>query len=447
MRRAMVTVCVAITTLAVLPLCLAAPAAAAAPMLTLEQALRTALERNRVYRMAEADARVAANNVSLGAAGLLPKADLTGAYNENFNDTRQERVTAGATTVEEVDGAKSTAATAGVGASWTIFEGFSSLAALARLRTLEEVSRLRQEQARQDLAAQVIVGYGDAARQRRTLAALDSAVDLSRERVKITEGKYRLGSASKLEMLQARLDLNSDLSAQLRQRVTLGTAKRTLNRVMARADTADFEVADSIALGSLPGLPALKQAALEGNPAFLLAAQGKRLAAIGFREYAGQLFPKLGVSLGYNYGLSESEVGIVRRNEALGWTYGVNLRFNIFDGFAVNRDYRNLRIISDRAGLLYEEAKARVEADMAEAHAAYQAGLEVIGLERDNLQLARENVAISMERLRLGTIASLELRVAQENFVAAETRLVTARFEGKRAETELLRLAARLVPR
>ena len=56
----------------------------------------------------------------------------------------------------------------------------------------------------------------------------------------------------------------------------------------------------------------------------------------------------------------------------------------------------------------------------------------------------RENAAIARERLRLGTIVPLELRAAQEKYLDAENRLVSARYEAKRGETELLRLAARL---
>ncbi|MEO6098383.1 MAG: TolC family protein, partial [Fibrobacteria bacterium] len=127
-----------------------------------------------------------------------------------------------------------------------------------------------------------------------------------------------------------------------------------------------------------------------------------------------------------------------------GPTYGINVKMNLFDGFSLPDDYRNAKRAVAKAGLLYEDARAGVDASLAEARAAFDASLEVLALETANLALARENVGIGMERLRLGTIASLELRAAQEKFVSAETRLVAARFESKRAETELLRLAGRL---
>lgn len=44
-------------------------------------------------------------------------------------------------------------------------------------------------------------------------------------------------------------------------------------------------------------------------------------------------------------------------------------------------------------------------------------------------------------------ITSVELREVQEQFIQAESRLFTARFEAKWAEVELLRLSGKLLGR
>jgi outer membrane protein len=419
-----------------------APPSAAAEKLSLSDALKTALDSNRTYRAAVLDARSASDAVSLGEAGFLPKVDASASYTKSINDTRQERLNTPAPEVKQ--GAESTSKLAGVTGTWTIFDGLASLAAYKRLSATAALADERREQARQNLAASVILFYVDVVRQRTILAALDSAVALSEERVKITKGKYGFGSVSKLELLQAQLDLNEDLSARLKQAVALGNAKRNLNRLLSRDDSTAYDVEDSIALDAPPPFEGLRSAALEGSPAVRQAVLSQQLASAGYREYLGHLLPQVGLSLGYNYSLTESQAGLVQSNQAFGPTYGINVKLNLFDGFSLPDDYRNAKRAVAKAGLLYEDARAGVDASLAEARAAYEASLEVLALETSNLALARENVGIGMERLRLGTIASLELRAAQEKFVSAETRLVAARFESKRAETELLRLAGRL---
>ena len=67
----------------------------------------------------------------------------------------------------------------------------------------------------------------------------------------------------------------------------------------------------------------------------------------------------------------------------------------------------------------------------------------------DNLKkailLAKENVYIASERLRLGVTTYVELIITQKSLEDAYTRLIAARYDSKVAETELLRLKGDLV--
>jgi outer membrane protein TolC len=63
-----------------------------------------------------------------------------------------------------------------------------------------------------------------------------------------------------------------------------------------------------------------------------------------------------------------------------------------------------------------------------------------VQLERDNLRIARSASDIALEKFRLGSMSSLDLRQVQQNYIRAESRLITALADAKRAEIELLRL-------
>jgi outer membrane protein len=69
----------------------------------------------------------------------------------------------------------------------------------------------------------------------------------------------------------------------------------------------------------------------------------------------------------------------------------------------------------------------------------------LLELEEENIQLAKENVAIALERFRQGVSTNLELREAQRSLEEAYNRLISARYNTKVAETELLRLKGELV--
>ena len=75
----------------------------------------------------------------------------------------------------------------------------------------------------------------------------------------------------------------------------------------------------------------------------------------------------------------------------------------------------------------------------------YTTSLDLINIERQNLGVAKENENIALDRYTLGNSTPLELREAQINAVAAESRLINAAFSTKLAEIELLRLSGRLI--
>jgi outer membrane protein TolC len=59
--------------------------------------------------------------------------------------------------------------------------------------------------------------------------------------------------------------------------------------------------------------------------------------------------------------------------------------------------------------------------------------------------LAKENVFIALESFKRGVNTFIELRTAQQSLAEAYSRLITARYNAKLAETELLRLNGSLL--
>jgi len=67
---------------------------------------------------------------------------------------------------------------------------------------------------------------------------------------------------------------------------------------------------------------------------------------------------------------------------------------------------------------------------------------KLLEIETENKALAKENFEISLERLRLGQTNSLEVHLAQEQYVLSCTRLVNFQYNLKIAETKLKQLVA-----
>jgi outer membrane protein TolC len=71
--------------------------------------------------------------------------------------------------------------------------------------------------------------------------------------------------------------------------------------------------------------------------------------------------------------------------------------------------------------------------------------LEILKLEEENVSVAKENVDLAIEQMRLGTISPIEFRDVQKNYVEAQSRLSGAKYNAKVSESDLLKQSGQLL--
>jgi len=239
------------------------------------------------------------------------------------------------------------------------------------------------------------------------------------------------------------VDLNSDMNTLLKQEIELKNAKVNLNLLLGRNPDIDFDITDTIKIQNL-SLEDLLLKANENNRSILIARKNKNLARLNLSSVRAKLFPRVDFFVGYNFIRSQSQAGFIALNQNLGLNYGISLSFNLFDGFNTVREHENARVELLSSEVKYEQVKSNVEAQILKLYETYTTSLKLIELEKENLEIARENVEIAMERYRLGILTPLELREAQKAYIDAESRLISALYQAKVAETNLLKLTGQL---
>ena len=75
---------------------------------------------------------------------------------------------------------------------------------------------------------------------------------------------------------------------------------------------------------------------------------------------------------------------------------------------------------------------------------AYRNNLELITLEKENLEVAKEYYSIAIERYKLEDLSGIELREAQNSLLGAEERLLQAQFNTKLCEISLLQISGQI---
>ena len=410
--------------------------------LTLQQAIEIGLRNNYSIIVAENEAMISENNASLGNAGFLPTIDATAGSNKSIFDTRQEFANG---TSSERDGAETTSQNAAVNLNWTVFDGFNMFTSLKQFNTLRDIDDINAKIAVENTVADIIAVYSNIIQQQQLLTAFGEAIKISQERSSIAEGKYNIGSGSRLEWNRAKVDLIADSSAYLRQEVILADARTDLNRLLALNISTRFTITDTIGIDANFAFDNVRQTTLQQNNLLQLAQKNIRLAQLSLNGVRSEWLPEVRLNVGYDYSRSESDAGFFLFNRNRRFNYGATLSWNLFDGFNTRRESQNTRLDIENRELEYQDIQTLVDADLAKTFKRYEVSLTVVKLEDENVQLARQNVEIALQQFRLGAITSVDLREVQNNFVDSETRFIAAQLTAKLAETELLRLSGQLV--
>ncbi|MEO9884907.1 MAG: TolC family protein [Balneola sp.] len=414
--------------------------------LRIEEAIQKGLEKNFAIRIAKNEARIASNNNSLGNAGFLPVVTADGTISKRIEDNETQYST---NTIPDRNdkGAETTNYNYGIDATWTVFDGLTMFATKDRLSLEADIG---DEQARleiENLLADLISAYYQIVAQQKAQIVLQNTVQISEERIRIAETKKDLGSGSEYDLLQARADYNADRAALIRSGTTLKQSKIIVNQILSDTSFDDFNVESKIEMGEIMSLKVLLEKANEENKSLMITRLNERVASKEIDELKGDWFPQVDVNGGYGYNKTETSTGFVDFSKTSGFNYGITARINLFDGFNKNRRTQNAQIRLKNQQLEYEDLRLAINSETQQVYEQYIDALSLIELEQENLQYTKQSQEIALERFRLGTINSVELREAQLSLLNAENRLILAQIEAKNAETELLRLSGDLLRR
>ncbi|MDR1372859.1 MAG: TolC family protein [Dysgonamonadaceae bacterium] len=407
----------------------------------LQRCLEAGLQKNYDIRIIRNEERISANNVSWGNVGFLPSLDLNVGYSGDLDNRINQKYTGGET--DKNKDILNQGANVGLNLAWTVFDGLQMQTNYERLKQFHEAGELNTKLVIENWIAGFVAEYYNYVHHNLQLANLRYAVLLSKERMRIAAEKYNIGSDSRLDMLQAKVDFNADSSNLIKQYEVVYKSGVNLNRMMAADDVSQkIVVSDSIiALNSSLDEEILRQSMLRSNYNLLLSAKNRTVSELDYRALKGRNYPYIKFNAGYGYTLNTYGSGSLERMENLGLTYGFTLGFNIFDGMNRNREQKNARITIENRLLQYEQLEQSLQADLAQMLMAYRNNLDLIQLERENLQSARENYEIAIERYRLGTLSGIELREAQNSLLNAEERLLQAEFNTKICEISLMQIS------
>ncbi len=415
-------------------------------MLSLQEAIATALQNNYDIQLSKNDSLVAALDYSYRNAVFLPVLNANASTTWNNNNQRQ---TLADGSKRQQNGIRSHNSAASLALNWTLFDGLKMFATRDKAAELITLGALGVKDQVVNTVAGVINTYYNIVRQKQQLKAVEEQISLNEERVKLAQYKLDIGTGIKPDLLQSKVDLNAQKALKLQQQTLIEQLKEQLNQSMNVTTGTAIEVSDSIPLNTSIGLGDIQIDIEKTNPALLIAQKNIDISKLTLKETKADLWPTLQFNSAYNYSRTDNKTVInpfsPLFNQQNGLNYGFTAAIPIFNRFNTKRLIRQAQLNINYQQLFFENQRSLLNLSVVNGFKNYEQQKKALALEEDNIVLARENVDIVFQTYRLGAATLVQLREAQISLSDAYNRLIAARYNTKLAETELMRLKGDLV--
>lgn len=400
-----------------------------------------ALKNNYDIEIARNNVRIAADQNTMGAAGMLPRLDLNASGNKASNDTRQ-KFSSGLEVNQK--GVQSETVAAGAYLSWTVFDGLKMFATKERLRLLEQQSELSLRLQVETTIEEVTLNYYQVVKQQQLIKGIEAAMAVSDERIKIADKKLTLGSGSNVELLQAKLDRNALRSDWIAQHYLLNEFKNNLMMLLReQADTA-YTVDTNFEFAAILSMERIRAMAEQGNTGIAIADKNVHISEQVVKELRSQTLPKLTLNSNYLFSRNSNAAGFSLLNRNAGLNYGFTFSWNIFNGFTTRNQINVARVQVENARFRADQTRLQTQSALQSAYMRWNGDQQILRLEEENMKLAEQSLFIATERERIGLGNYLETKQSQSSFQDALTRLVNARFNLKQSEMALRRISGTL---
>lgn len=410
--------------------------------LSLDEAIRIALANNYSVQITKLQSDINSNNVTSANAGMLPRFDVGGGMQYSFN-SQNTILSFGEPIIVTGNITKNLNANATL--NWTIFDGFGMFVRYDKLNSLKEKSEVELQIAMESMIRNLVNIYYNAVRQKENIDILEGNLDLTLDRFKRTENKVEFGAVSSVQLLNARVDLNSDSTDLLQAELQQNNDKLMINFILGNKYNENYELITEVSFIELPPLDELIKKAKSLNTSINKAIKDREISEYDKKLVVSSLYPKINLSGGYTYSKQEADQGLFLVNENEGMNGLVNFQWDLFNVSQSKRILENAELMIEIMNISISSIEAQVEMNIRNAYDNYSRRMQILRMEERNLTIAEENYERTKEQFEYGSVTNIELRQAQLNLLRNKQRINNSRYLAKTAETELLLLSGQIL--
>jgi outer membrane protein len=420
-------VVIAVTLLLSVPL---AGRTARAEQLNLEKCLKIALDVSPAVGISREQLSSSRTGVMQGYANFLPNANASLWAGHSFlGPSPGVQVDAQGRPIQQA-GFDYERYSFSLGSQLTLWDWGASYKQLSEAKSTAQAAGYDLEYTKDLVTAYVIREYYDLVRQSRLRVVQEEAVEASKRNLEQVEAFYRIGSRTKADLLQARVNLaNAELTllnAQNAEALAETRLKSRLNKPLDEPievdESLEFEVKDA-------DLNTEVQYMLE--PRSVRRARRRRVPAprSGLTAAENRRYPSIAgsFSYGWNDRVFAEDANFFKQNYS--WSIGVFLNYDIFDRFQTKANIGNAKAQKRIAEYNLQQAKLDAILEVKQIVLNIEQARERLDLASQTVAHAEENLRLAEERYRVGAGTILETIEASASLTSAQASLIEARVD------------------
>jgi outer membrane protein len=412
-------------------------------VLTLEEALRVARERQPQIRQARFLTEAAYARADQVRAGLLPQVSATAGYQKTT-----------ANFIARPGSVPGSASTTSSGSRLSFFNFFNSSISVNQLiwdfgqtygrykaaKSLTEAQENNERAVSLQIENTLRAAFFLARANRALVGVANEAVVNFGKHLEQIQGFVEVGTRPEIDLAQARADLASARSQLIDAQNNYLIAKAQLNQAMGVIGPTDYEVSDQ-SLAPLPGeespIDVLSDEAMKGRPELVVIEDQVRAQLQTLSAIKGAYGPTLEATAGSTQGGT--------RIDDLGWNVaaGVTLTWQIYQGGFTNAQVHEAEANAGQLAAQLDLLRQQIRFDVEQASLAVRAAKAVIEADRETVVNARDRLRLAEGRYETGVGNAIELGDAQVALTTAEAQTVQADDRLSTARAQLLRALGR----
>ena len=412
--------------------------------LKISDAVKLTLENNLDIKIIDNQNKIFKNNASLLNSGYLPKLTSSAGINKSEQNIEIETPN---NLSGKLDNMKSENSFSSISLQYILFDNSGRKFNYKKSKELYNKSELEVKEVIENTLLQLYTVFYEVCRLIEEKEIIRSSLEISKSRLERKKTKFEFGQSTKLELLNAEVDVNTDSIRYLNSIKNLSNAKRDLNLVMNVDLNSNYDLDNDVLYNSEENILSFYNDAFENNTKLKIYAKTVDISNFELKSIRSTYLPTLGLigSYDWNESSNNNPYAFFNKNIYDGISGGINLSWDIFNSGKRITANKNAKVRLENSKIEKEKAYLIFQKELNNSYETYKNNLFILNVQEQSLNTSDNNFQRNLEKYEIGLVSSIEFRNAQINLLNAKLARNTARYDAKISELYFLKISGVII--